>query len=77
MSLMNQYMDPTVIQALDPETRTIVERHFQLGLKQVDAKLAIANLNKVKTELASVEERLGTSAMASGPLIRSNLLKTK
>lgn len=72
MSLVEQYMDPRVLKALDVETRTMIERQVKLGVKQVDVRLAAQRL-----EVATAELRATEKLLASGELLPQATLPNK
>lgn len=73
MSVAAQYIDPKVLHSLDPEIRSKIERYTSLGVKQVEAKLAVQRLERAKVDLASAERLHGD--LVGIPTIRSDLLK--
>lgn len=56
MSASAQFIDPRVLDDMDPELRATVEKHFAYGVRRVDVKFATRELDIAKSRFLDVEK---------------------
>lgn len=56
MSAASQFIDPKVLSAMPQDLRIQVEKHFTVGVKQVDLRIAKERLLQVEREVNHLEK---------------------
>lgn len=56
MSAAEQYIDPSILTQMPKDLRAQIEKHFAVGVKRVDAKIAKMRVHEVEREVLNLEK---------------------